>query len=117
MFDWAPRQVHLELNASRGRRDMRLAGGFYHHPFADVGRPADTLRVARPPSTPKTWPVIQLLAGSSKKAMAEATSSGSPIRPRGCMAWEAFRDISLWVSRAVSGVRTRPGATQLTRMF
>ena len=70
--------------------------------------------VARPPSIPKTCPVIQLCFGSSSHAIAAATSLGSPIRPKGCMATEAFRLDSFAISRAVRGVRTKPGATQLT---
>ena len=49
--------------------------------------------------------------------MALATSSGAPMRPSACMAAEAFTDASLAVMRAVSGVATKPGATQLTRML
>ena len=48
--------------------------------------------------------------------MAEAISSGSPIRPSACIPAEAFAIISYCTSLAVSGVRVMPGATQLTRI-
>ena len=44
-----------------------------------------------------------------------ATSSGSPIRPRACIAALALSERSLSTSRAASGVRTSPGATTLMR--
>ena len=72
-------------------------------------------RVASPPSTPITWPVTHDCAGSRSQAIAEATSSGSPTRPRACIAVEALSAVSLPVIRAVIGVRTRPGATAFTR--
>ncbi len=49
--------------------------------------------------------------------MAEATSSGRPMRPSACMAVEAWRAAGLAVIRAARGVSTSPGATQLTRIF
>src|SRR5262249_6809239 len=54
--------------------------------------------VARPPSIPSTCPVTHACAGSSSQAIAEATSSGSPTRPRGCRAETACRLASLPVS-------------------
>jgi len=47
---------------------------------------------------------------------AEATSSGWPTRPRGCIDSEAWRDASLFSRRSVSGVSTMPGATAFTRI-
>ena len=49
----------------------------------------------RPPSTASTWPVMKELAGSSRKAMAAATSRGSPMRPSACMAVLALSAASL----------------------
>jgi hypothetical protein len=65
---------------------------------------------------PSTWPVTQACAGSSSHSIADATSSGSPTRPRACSAVAAVRLASFPVRRAVSGVRTMPGATAFTRM-
>src|SRR5271166_3478500 len=72
--------------------------------------------VDRPPSIPSTCPVTQLCSGLNSHSKAAATSAGSPMRPRACMAVEALREASFSVNRAVIGVRTSPGATQFTRM-
>jgi hypothetical protein len=48
--------------------------------------------------------------------MADAMSFGVPIRPRACIALEAFSAASFEVIRAASGVSTSPGATQFTRI-
>ena len=47
--------------------------------------------------------------------MADATSAGSPRRPRVCKDRDASAALSFEVIRSVNGVRTSPGATALTR--
>ena len=60
------------------------------------GSPAQAGRTdPSPPSTASTCPVMKELAGSSKKARAAATSRGSPMRFRACMAVLAFSAVSL----------------------
>ena len=49
--------------------------------------------------------------------MALALASGSPMRPNGCKAVDSLIETSFFVSASVGGMRVRPGATQLTRMF
>ena len=61
--------------------------------------------------------IIQLRActASSSQQMAEATSSGLPMRPSGCSAADILATVSFCVSERVISVRVRPGATQFTR--
>ena len=68
-----------------------------------------------PPSTPTACPVIHSPPGESRNAITPATSSGSPSRPSACIASDACSPAGDPVIRAVSGVRTSPGATQFTR--
>ena len=70
----------------------------------------------KPPSIPITCPVTQAFAGSSSHVMQEATSAGSPSRPKACMDWEASADFGFPQILSVIGVRTKPGATALTRI-
>ena len=72
---------------------------------------------AKPPSTPKICPVIQLWLCSKSQAMACAMSLGSPMRPNACIATELFKDNSFDMIFFVSGVRTKPGATALNRIL
>ena len=47
------------------------------------------LSFAKPPSTPRVWPVTQALALPTSHSAALATSSAVPILPRGCIDTEA----------------------------
>lgn len=59
---------------------------------------------ARPPSTPRIWPVMKLLSGCNRKPIALATSAGSPMRPRACIFSDVFLAASFSVNRLVPGV-------------
>jgi hypothetical protein len=69
-----------------------------------------------PPSMPKTCPVIQPAASESRKATADATSAGSPMRETGILRRYSSRDAGSSDSIAAIGVFTMPGITELTRM-
>ena len=60
-------------------------------------------------------PVMYAAASLARKAITSATSSAVPIRPNGVPASAAVRQASLVAMISVSGVRTIPGATALTR--
>lgn len=70
----------------------------------------------KPPSTGSAIPVIQDASSDNRNSTAFAISSGSPMRPNGCIASIlAFRS-GLSNSAFVSPVRAKPGQMQLTRM-
>src|SRR5271168_4225941 len=85
-----------------------------HHAFRGGGTIACWVihRIA-PPSMTRVWPVIQAAASDTRKAIAQATSSGSPTRASGS---ESMRVCSCSRhSSSESLVRTTPGATAFTR--
>ena len=76
---------------------------------------AGTRNAPRPPSMPMVWPVTQSASSERSQAIAGATSSGTPIRPRGCILRECSSARSLPVILEASGVSMSPGATTLNR--
>ena len=76
-------------------------------------------KAVRPPSTVRDAPVMKLASSEARKATAEATSSGRPMRFR--MRWlvislqRSSTDLpSLAACRAVPSVRIGPGQTVFT---
>ena len=99
----------------RARRDaafslrpgqFRIGDGFGH------GLPHG---IAAPPFGPRHCPVNSEADGPARNTIAAATSSGRPMRPRGCaVSSRCCSGVAL--SKASSGVSVGPGATALTRM-
>lgn len=66
------------------------AGGMFSSPGFTGQATYRGRTLPRPPSMPRTCPVVQELAGSTRKAITDAMSSGGPIRPSTCMPCDAF---------------------------
>ncbi|MDX6727727.1 MAG: hypothetical protein QOK49_2532 [Baekduia sp.] len=73
-----------------------------------------------PPSTASAVPVVDPLLGDARYAIACATSAADTRRPVGCRASRAARSAAgssaASSRRAIQGVSTVPGLTQVTRM-
>src|SRR5207302_898071 len=65
-----------------GQRDLRQWTARQGHVLVSGGE-GDHAQSERPPSTTRTWPVMNPAAGEQRKATAAATSSAVPSRPSG----------------------------------
>src|SRR5829696_1847895 len=73
-------------------------------------------RASQPPSTGSVWPVIIAAASLARNTIAAATSSASTSRPSGVASISAFAIAGSAISGSTRRVRTKAGATALTRM-
>ena len=75
--------------------------------------------IPRPPSTDNVTPVMNEASSDAKKAIALATSSAVPARPKACVFLECSKNcayaVSLIPSRLCKSVTITPGLTEFTR--
>src|SRR5882757_2131588 len=69
-----------------------------------------------PPSTLRTWPVMNLASSEAMNTMPSATSSERPRRPIGTVVARAALFSDVPVKRVNMPVSTGPGATAFTRI-
>src|SRR5258708_4277355 len=69
-----------------------------------------------PPSTLRTWPVMNRASSDAMKTMPSATSSERPRRPSGTVVTRAALFSAVPVNRVSMPVSVGPGATALTRI-
>src|SRR5207237_2504400 len=96
--------LRLELELLRREPEVRLGA-----------RHASPYSMMRPPATSRVTPVSHEADSEARKSVAAATSSGTPIRPRGDIRATSARRSGLMI-RSTRSERTVAGATQLTRM-